>query len=103
MTAAAIGLAVGAGVALVIGGLRRESPSAILMKPVHRHLKQARSAGRAGARWASRQAHDAADSFGPDAIRDYLESAREAIDGVVEDEVRGLKRAIRRRRKQLGL
>lgn len=35
-------------------------------------------------------------------VRDYFESARETIDNLVESELKGLRRAIRRRRKQLG-
>lgn len=72
----------------------------MLVRPMQ---KKMRRAGRAGAEWAARQADAAADLVGPEAIRDYLDSAREAIDGVVEEELRGLKKAIRRRRKKLGL
>jgi len=35
-------------------------------------------------------------------VRDYFESARDAIDNVVESELKDLRRAIRRQRKKLG-
>ena len=100
LTAAAIGLAVGAGVALLVSGLRRESPTAMLVRPMKKRMQ---AAGRRGAKWAARGAEAAAGLVDPEAIRDYLENAREAIDGVVEDEVRDLRRAIKRRRKKLGI
>jgi alkanesulfonate monooxygenase SsuD/methylene tetrahydromethanopterin reductase-like flavin-dependent oxidoreductase (luciferase family) len=80
--------------------MRRESPAAMLVRPMQKRM---RKAGRAGAEWAGRHVDAVSDVVGPEAIRDYLDSAREAIDGVVEDELRGLKKAIRRRRKKLGL
>ena len=36
-------------------------------------------------------------------MQDYLESARDSIGEVVETELRDLRKAIRRRRKQLGV
>jgi hypothetical protein len=36
-------------------------------------------------------------------VRDYFESARDAIDSYVESELKGLRKAIRRQRRKLGL
>lgn len=62
-------------------------------------------AGR-GARVAMDAGSEAWDAIPRDEIqshvRDYFESARETIDNLVESELKGLRRAIRRRRKQLG-
>jgi hypothetical protein len=38
-----------------------------------------------------------------DHVRDYLGKAQEAIDDVVETELRDLRRALRRQRKRLGI
>jgi hypothetical protein len=38
-----------------------------------------------------------------DHVRDYLGKAQEAIDDVVETELKDLRRAIRRQRKRLGI
>jgi uncharacterized protein YprB with RNaseH-like and TPR domain len=38
-----------------------------------------------------------------DALREYLETARGAIDDVVEQELRDLRRAVRRQRKRIGV
>jgi len=62
-------------------------------------------AGR-GARFAWDRGVDAWDRIPRDEIeskmRDYFESARDTIDGYVSAELKDLRRAIRRRRKQLG-
>jgi hypothetical protein len=98
-----LGLAIGAGTTLLL----RRGPSG------NRPISPAWRAARAGAKLAGRGAHvawdrgvDAWDRIPRDEIagrvRDYFESARETIDGLVESELKDLRRAIRRRRKQLG-
>jgi hypothetical protein len=60
-----------------------------------------------GARWAADRGEDLWDRIPRDAIRkemrEYVGRAREAIDDVVESELRDLRRAIRRQRKRLGI
>ena len=59
-----------------------------------------------GARFAWDRGVDAWDRVPRDEIaekvQDYFESARDAIDNVVESELKDLRRAIRRQRKKLG-
>jgi hypothetical protein len=66
----------------------------------------ARMAGR-GARFAWDRGVDAWDRVPREEIaehvRDYVDSARETIDNLVQHELKDLRRAIRRRRKELGL
>ncbi len=63
-------------------------------------------AGR-GARYAWDRGVDAWESIPreeiEDRMRDYFESARDVIENAVEHELKDLRKAIRRRRKKLGL
>jgi hypothetical protein len=63
--------------------------------------------GSAGARWTAKRGGQLWDSIPHDEIRDgvagYAGRAREAIDDVVEAELKDLRRAIRRQRKRLGI
>jgi len=104
LTAALLGAAIGAGTTLL---LRRGPSGERPALPVWR-------AARAGARFAGRGARFAWDR-GRDAwervpreeieerVRDYFNSARETIDDLVENELKDLRRSIRRQRKKLGL
>ena len=104
LTAALLGAAIGAGTTLL---LRRGPSGRRPMVPVWR-------AARAGARYAGKGARAAWD-VGRDAwdrvpreeiedrMRDYVSSARDTIDHLVESELKDLRRAIRRQRKKLGL
>jgi hypothetical protein len=60
-----------------------------------------------GARWVADRGEDLWDRIPHEAmaknVRGYLEDAREAINDTVEREMRDLRKAVRRRRKQLGL
>ena len=72
-----------------------------------RHARTgAKMAGR-GARYAWDRGVDAWERIPREEIeermRDYFESARDAIEHAVEDELKDLRKAIRRRRKKLGL
>jgi hypothetical protein len=63
--------------------------------------------GSAGARWTAKRGSEAWDAIPRDEIRehvsDYAGRARDAIDDVVETELKDLRRAIRRQRKRLGI
>ncbi len=92
LTAALLGVAVGAAATLLIGaGLRRPEPHPI------------RAAMARGGKRASRLA----GSVSPDAIRshmaDLMDSARDAVTDAVESELKDLRRSIRRKRKRLGI
>lgn len=107
LTAALLGLAIGAGTTLLL----RRGPSG--KRPIGPAWSMARTGARVGARMAGRGARFAWDT-GTDAwdrlpreeigerVREYFDSARESIDDFVESELKDLRRAIRRRRKQLG-
>ena len=60
-----------------------------------------------GARWAAEHGGELIDRIPAEEIQErmqeYMESARESIGEVVEHELRDLRKAIRRRRKQLGI
>jgi hypothetical protein len=64
-------------------------------------------AGSVGARWTAKRGGQLWDSIPRDDIRDgvseYAGRARDAIDQVVEAELKDLRRAIRRQRKRLGI
>ena len=108
LTAALLGLAIGAGTTLLL----RRGPTG--GRPISPALRWAGRRAREGARVAGRGARYAWDR-GVDAweripreeieerMRDYFESARDAIEHAVEDELKDLRKAIRRRRKKLGL
>ena len=112
LTAALIGVAVGVGTTLLV----RRGPSG--RRPMSPMLRGAAlgakwaglGAARLGARGAS-WARDAGSELWEripreeirDHVRDYLGKAQEAIDDVVENELRDLRRALRRQRKRLGV
>jgi hypothetical protein len=108
LTAALLGLAIGAGTTLLF----RRGPSG--RRPIGPAFGIASTGARAGAklagrgaRYAWRRGRDAWDSIPRDEIedkvRDYFESARETIDHLLESELRDLRRAIRHQRKKLGI
>jgi hypothetical protein len=108
LTAALLGLAIGAGTTLLF----RRGPSGF--RPIGPALglasmgaqAGARLAGR-GARYAWKRGREAWDRIPREEIeeklRDYFESARDSIDHMVESELKDLRRAIRRQRKKLGI
>lgn len=93
LTAALIGVAVGAGTALLISALAPEPP-----RGVQRAMRRGRKLATRGGRAALGAPEAAREQLGA-----YLESAREAIADTVEAELKDLRRAIRRRRRRLGL
>lgn len=95
LTAALIGVAVGAGTALLLSAL---APTPSRPAALRRSVKRGRGLARRGR---------AAALAAPEAVREqlgsYLETARDAIADTVEAELKDLRRAIRRRRRSLGL
>lgn len=107
-----MGIALGAGITYMLrrgpSGRRPISPA---LAGAGRGLKwagqHAWNAGSRGARWAGETGEDLWERVPRDEIRRNVrhgyESARNSIDGVVESELHSLRKAIRRRRKQLGI
>jgi hypothetical protein len=112
LTAALLGLAIGVGTTLMI---RRGPSGRRPMSPVLRGAALgAKWAGLGAARLGARGASWARDAGSElweriprdeirDHVRDYLGKAQEAIDDVVETELRDLRKALRRQRKRLGI
>jgi hypothetical protein len=114
LTAALLGLLVGAGVTLLLRrGPRGRRPLNDVMRFAGAGAATAgRYAGRygsRGARWAADRGGDLWDSVSPELesaaehVGEYVDKAREAIDDVVRREARDLRKAIRRQRKRLGV
>ena len=103
-----LGVAVGVGTTLLFrrgpGGRR---PAAAVARAAGKGAREAGAYGREGARWAAKRGGELAERVPVDAIGEelgsYLASARDAINEAVADEVRDLRKAIRRKRKQLGV
>lgn len=107
-----MGMALGAGITYMLRrGPSGRRPIAPALEGAGRGLKWAGShawkAGSRGAKWAGEQGEELWEKVPRDEIRRGVrhgyESAKDSVDGVVESELRSLRRAIRRRRKQLGL
>ncbi|MBA3466251.1 MAG: hypothetical protein H0T21_02500 [Gemmatimonadaceae bacterium] len=130
LTAALIGAAVGAGLTLLISrGPSAGRLAAPLMRHAGRGARIAGAAGMGGARWAGDRAAEGARWAAPRArrgfkqavergeemidrvpvddmveqMRDYMESARDAINNVVKDELDDLRKAVRKQRKRIGV
>jgi hypothetical protein len=77
------------------------------MRMTGRGLRTAGVAGVRGAKWLGDRGEELWDRVPRDEIvnrvEGYLETAREAIDDAVSNEVKDLRKAIRRRRRKLGL
>jgi hypothetical protein len=102
LTAALLGVALGAGVALLL----RRGPSG------RRPLAIAATGAGHGVKWAAgngawRRKRSLMDRIPFDTIReevtDALETARDTVADVVESELRDLRKAIRRQRKRIGI
>jgi len=112
LTAALIGITIGAGVTYMLRrGPSGRRPVTPMMKGVGRGAmwagRKAAGMGASGAKWAARRGEDLWERVPADEIRDhvsdYLGHAREAIDDAVESELHDLRKAIRRQRKRLGM
>ena len=93
LIAGLVGATIGAGVGFLLssGGRSETLPA------------RARSLQRKGRRAIAARVPTAAMADAGEAMRDYAERAREAFEDLLEREARSLKRAIRRRRRSLGL
>jgi gas vesicle protein len=112
LTAALIGATIGASLTYM---LRRGPSGSTPMAPVMRGIgtgakwagRNAGRLGRRGGQWAAHQGREMWDRVPAEEISsnvsDYMGRAREAIDDVVESELKDLRRAIRRQRKRLGI
>lgn len=107
-----MGMAVGAGLTYVLRrGPSGRRPIAPALSGAGRGLawagKHAWKAGSRGASWAGDRGGEMWEKVPRDEIRQSVSrgysSAKEAIDDTVESELRSLRRALRKRRKQLGL
>ena len=131
LTAAVIGVAIGAGIALLFRkGPSGNRPLVPVMDAVGRGARWGGAMGLEGARWAGetippyarrarksavRGARWAREHSEPlleklpalddvtETVRDYVDAAREAINETVEHEARDLRKAIRRQRKRIGI
>jgi hypothetical protein len=88
-------------------GPRGFRPIGPVMRATGRGLRTAGVASAKGARWLGDRGEELWDRIPREEITDrlegYIDSAREAIDDAVSHEVRDLRKAIRRRRRKLGL
>jgi hypothetical protein len=119
LTAALIGMTIGAGLTFMLRrGPSGRRPVMPVMEGVGRGAtwagRKAARAGAVGARWTAKRGSEMWDRIPRDEIREhvsdyrdqvseYLGRAREAIDDVVESELKDLRRAVRRQRKRLGV
>ena len=108
LTAALIGLVVGvSATALLRRGPRGHRPISPLMKNAGRGAMWAGRHGARGARWDAEKGAEAWEALPreemQERLHEYMETARESVADVVESELRDLRKAIRRRRKQLGI
>jgi hypothetical protein len=112
LTAALMGVALGAGITYMLRrGPTGRRPIAPALESAGRGLKwaglQAWKSGSRGAKWAGEQGEELWDRVPREEIRrgvgQALESARDSMEDVVDSELRSMRRALRRRRKQLGL
>ena len=107
-----MGMALGAGITYMLRrGPSGRRPIVPALEGAGRGLKWAGAnawkAGSRGARWAGEQGEDLWDRVPRDEIREGVgrafESARESMEDMVESELRSMQKALRRKRKQLGL
>jgi gas vesicle protein len=107
LTAAILGLAVGAGIAMLVRGRRKHTPRTLAREAGMMAGVAAGRAGRRGMKWASKRGAEMLDRVPFDdmgeALSDYAHQAREAIDETVTHELNDLRKAIRRHRKHLGI
>ena len=112
LTATLIGVAIGVGTTLL---MRRGPSGGRPISPIWRNAARgakwagvnAARLGKRGAVWARDTGEELWESIPREEIRDhvreYLGKAQEAIDDVVESEVRDLRKALKRQRRRLGI
>jgi gas vesicle protein len=108
LTAALIGAAIGATATLLMRrGPSGERPVSPVLRGAGAASKSALRAGAAGAVWAREHGGELLDRIPADRIesevRDTIGAARDRIDGFMRQELRGLRRALRNQRKEMGV
>jgi hypothetical protein len=110
LTAALIGAVVGASATLILRRPAKHRPTArtLLSDAAYVARQGVGRRGRRGARRAARRGAEwAGEHLRPDELREqvggYLAAARNAINDAVEEELRDLRKSIRRQRRKLGL
>lgn len=103
-----MGMALGAGLTYMLRrGPSGRRPIAPALQGAGRGLKwaglNAWKAGSRGARWAGEQGEELWDRVPRDEIRRGMVSARDSMEDMVESELRSMRKALRRKRKQLGI
>jgi hypothetical protein len=103
-----MGIALGAGITYMLRrGPSGRRPIVPALEGAGRGLKWAGAnawkAGSRGARWAGEQGEELWDRVPRDEIRRGVGSARDTMEDMVESELRAMRKALRRKRKQLGL
>jgi hypothetical protein len=107
-----MGIALGAGITYMLRrGPSGRRPIMPAIEGAGRGLKwagkNAWKYGSHGAKWAGEQGEELWDRVPRDEIRrgvgDAVESARDSMEDLVESELRSLRKALRRKRKQLGI
>jgi hypothetical protein len=107
-----MGMALGAGLTYVLRrGPSGRRPIAPALEGAGRGLKwaglNAWKAGSRGAKWAGEQGEELWDRVPHDEIRRGMgravSSARDTMEDMVESELRSMRKALRRKRKQLGI
>jgi gas vesicle protein len=107
LTAAILGVVAGAGIALLFRGRRKRTAGALAREAKDMAGAAVGRAGRHGAKWASNRSEQIRDLLPvediAESLGDYVKSAREAIDDTISHELNDLRKAVRRRRKHLGI
>jgi hypothetical protein len=108
LIAMALGAAVGAGITMLVRrGPEGRSPAYLATRAAGRGAAKAGRYGAKGARKVRRRGAELMDNIPfediGESLGEYLESARSTIDDAVARELKGLRKAVRRQRKRLGV
>ena len=108
LIALTLGAVVGAGIALLVRrGPEGRSPAYSAARAARRGATKAGRYGAKGAKKVRRRGAEIMDNLPLEDIGEslgaYLETARETIDDTVSRELKGLRKAVRRQRKRLGV
>jgi hypothetical protein len=97
----------GAGIAFLLRGRRKRTAGVLAREAGALASAAAGRAGRRGLKWAARRGEGMLGRIPVDeiteSIGEYVQSAREAIDDTVQHELSDLRKALRRRRRRLGI
>jgi hypothetical protein len=108
LIALALGAAVGVGLTLLVRrGPQGHSPALSAARAARHGATRAGHYGARGAKKVRRRGEELIDSLPlediGESLGEYLQSARETIDDAVSNELKGLRKAVRRQRKRLGI